>query len=536
MSETRKPEQDGAARAGDPGDRARLRGWKEIGRHFGVDERTAKRWELGRGLPVHRLPGEARAPVFAFADELDLWLARERQARATGDDPAPTVADARPTGRRRAVVVLALVAAIVIVAWLGERAIEGERLAAARTEELTRLAASQVAAINDQLDTPPGTVAVRAALAAEAVGVLGRVADLERPDAALRRDAAEAWRRLSVLQNAVDRPSLRDRDAARQSLERALALLADDRGPDAAAKRARVQIEAARQAAGGGDEAGAEALLAEAEAVAHIDPKGALAAEWWLVRAELSGWAGDHARTLEAARRVVAGLDESPEAVLRLLRARDLEAEALYYMADLPAARALYAEALAAARDAAGRWPQDSRLQWALLRQQWNLGSTLVAAGDPSAAVPLLGEALAGWQELALADPSDEALASWVRATRMSYGQALLSAGQNPAAIGVLSAVVAERRQWLSARPDDAERRRMLMRGLGVLGDALAPAGRAAEACALYAEAREIGAAMAAAGQLTGFDSAETLRLLAGAEARHCPSAQRPNGAVSGPS
>jgi tetratricopeptide (TPR) repeat protein len=61
----------------DPSPRAnrRLDTWKEIGAFFGRDERTAKRWETTRGLPVHRVPGTGRANVYAYTDELAEWLA-----------------------------------------------------------------------------------------------------------------------------------------------------------------------------------------------------------------------------------------------------------------------------------------------------------------------------------------------------------------------------------------------------------------------------------------------------------------------------
>jgi tetratricopeptide (TPR) repeat protein len=52
----------------------RLDTWKEIGAFFGRDERTAKRWENTRGLPVHRVPGEGRANVYAYTGELTAWL------------------------------------------------------------------------------------------------------------------------------------------------------------------------------------------------------------------------------------------------------------------------------------------------------------------------------------------------------------------------------------------------------------------------------------------------------------------------------
>jgi len=52
----------------------RLDSWKEIAVFFGRDERTVKRWEKERGLPVYRVPGSARGGVFAYAEELAEWL------------------------------------------------------------------------------------------------------------------------------------------------------------------------------------------------------------------------------------------------------------------------------------------------------------------------------------------------------------------------------------------------------------------------------------------------------------------------------
>lgn len=53
----------------------KLVSWKAIAKYFECDERTAKRWERERGLPVHRAPGGKRSGVFAYSSELDLWLA-----------------------------------------------------------------------------------------------------------------------------------------------------------------------------------------------------------------------------------------------------------------------------------------------------------------------------------------------------------------------------------------------------------------------------------------------------------------------------
>jgi tetratricopeptide (TPR) repeat protein len=58
----------------------RLNSWKEIAAFFGKDERTVKRWEAARGLPVRRVPGGARTTVFAYVRELEQWLGGTTQA------------------------------------------------------------------------------------------------------------------------------------------------------------------------------------------------------------------------------------------------------------------------------------------------------------------------------------------------------------------------------------------------------------------------------------------------------------------------
>lgn len=52
----------------------RLNSWKSIAAYFERDERTVKRWESQRGLPVHRVPGAGRSCVYAYTDELAEWL------------------------------------------------------------------------------------------------------------------------------------------------------------------------------------------------------------------------------------------------------------------------------------------------------------------------------------------------------------------------------------------------------------------------------------------------------------------------------
>jgi tetratricopeptide (TPR) repeat protein len=65
----------------------RLDSWKEIASFLGRAERTVKRWETERGLPVHRVPGGGRSAVFAYSDELAAWL-KGKSAELEDDDTA----------------------------------------------------------------------------------------------------------------------------------------------------------------------------------------------------------------------------------------------------------------------------------------------------------------------------------------------------------------------------------------------------------------------------------------------------------------
>ena len=58
----------------------RLESWKEIGAYLQRDARTARRWELNEGLPVHRHTHESRSSVYAYPSEIDAWRAGRKVA------------------------------------------------------------------------------------------------------------------------------------------------------------------------------------------------------------------------------------------------------------------------------------------------------------------------------------------------------------------------------------------------------------------------------------------------------------------------
>jgi hypothetical protein len=59
-----------------------LQSWKEIASELDRSVRTVQRWERILKLPVHRLGKGTRCPVFAFKDELHLWLQRNADGAA----------------------------------------------------------------------------------------------------------------------------------------------------------------------------------------------------------------------------------------------------------------------------------------------------------------------------------------------------------------------------------------------------------------------------------------------------------------------
>ena len=74
-------------RADNPEQEKTLVSWKEIASFLDRAERTVKRWEQERGLPVHRVPGGERGSVYAYPSELTDWL-RGKSSELEADDAA----------------------------------------------------------------------------------------------------------------------------------------------------------------------------------------------------------------------------------------------------------------------------------------------------------------------------------------------------------------------------------------------------------------------------------------------------------------
>jgi hypothetical protein len=62
-----------------------LRTWGEIADYLGVSIKTARRYRERNQLPVYKL--DEKKPVYAFTEELDLWL-RNWRGEYPGDKQA----------------------------------------------------------------------------------------------------------------------------------------------------------------------------------------------------------------------------------------------------------------------------------------------------------------------------------------------------------------------------------------------------------------------------------------------------------------
>ena len=82
-------------RAENPEQEKVLVSWKEIASFLDRAERTVRRWERDRGLPVHRVPGGERGGVYAYPSELATWL-RGKSSELEADDLATS--DQETTG------------------------------------------------------------------------------------------------------------------------------------------------------------------------------------------------------------------------------------------------------------------------------------------------------------------------------------------------------------------------------------------------------------------------------------------------------
>lgn len=94
----------------------RLNSWKEIAAYFDRDIRTVQLWEKREALPIHRHGHSTRSSVYAFPDELDLWLRTRRQERPSTAPESAALPLPAPSSSRSLTLAASLLAASLLAA------------------------------------------------------------------------------------------------------------------------------------------------------------------------------------------------------------------------------------------------------------------------------------------------------------------------------------------------------------------------------------------------------------------------------------
>ncbi len=97
-----------------PVPRERLDSWKAIADYLQRDVATARRWEKGMGLPVHRVAGTGRS-VFAYTSEIDTWLGTAKPGQAAPALAGQIESTSPPTRRPWLGVALAVAVLVMVV-------------------------------------------------------------------------------------------------------------------------------------------------------------------------------------------------------------------------------------------------------------------------------------------------------------------------------------------------------------------------------------------------------------------------------------
>ena len=98
-------------------DKEILDSWKAIARYLDRDIKTCYRWEKELGLPIHRIDDtSSRSNVFAYKEEIDLWLKDKTKSRDLSAQPDTPPRPSR--ARRFRLLGIGLILAAVVTAYL----------------------------------------------------------------------------------------------------------------------------------------------------------------------------------------------------------------------------------------------------------------------------------------------------------------------------------------------------------------------------------------------------------------------------------
>lgn len=469
--------------------------------------------------------------VAALIADLERW----RDRLPVSAQPPTLIYRARKFVERHRVGVIATAAAMLVLAGSTavatrnyQRAERARAEADARFAELRSLAKYQLFDLYDRLRAAPGTVAIRADIAQRSARYLDQLAAAQGAPEALRIETAAGYRRLAAVQGLSGTSSLGQPQAARQSLDKAEALLrgviaADPRSAAACETLGWVYADRWTLLANNAESARMNAIARIwFDKALAIDPqaKGALLGRLVTRKSEAYDlMVGDHPEkampiltgtlaTLRATRFAAADREAALQLEMTLL---NMIGDAEYETGDIAGSLPWYREQQALTEKAVadhGETPD-----W-LIRKGEAMFDLSGSLGD------LPGQ---GGEALAAADSGIAAVrrvldygpdANAEKKLVMLLGQRALvlsQMGRHAEAIEAAAQSLSIRRDRLKASPADPSRIRDVAIGANSYAGFLAAGGRRAQACAAAREAVATWEAMRARGQLGARDERKNL-------------------------
>ncbi|MBS0480144.1 MAG: serine/threonine protein kinase, partial [Proteobacteria bacterium] len=496
---------------------ARAQHPEEAGRYGSVAALIAdiERWRVQ--VPVTALPATMRYRASKF-------IARHRMGvGATG----------------AALVLLSATSLIATTSYV--RAEQNRTVAEARFDEVRDLSHFMLFDLYDELARQPGTVAKRAEIAASSARYLERLKLSDDAGRDLRLDAARSYRRLAEIQGVPALSNLGQPDAARQSLERARALLTEalaeqPRNADALTELGWVDLDRWTLLS---DTPISQKFLAETrktfERAHEIAPGNWLAQLGLLAVGIYEGynlvWTADRpADAVPVVNRALARLRATKWPPEYQGRAADLEfaminqiGDAVYYAGDWPGSLPHYREAEALIDRRIANEGATPALLIAKSAAAFNVSGTLNDInGHNGEALAVAREGMVGLQRLLAAGPD----ASAEKRLLILYSQeaiVLENMGRIADALVPLNASIKLREARLAAAPDDTQRLRDLAIGMIQQARLLNLAGQRKQACAVATRNMALWNRLKASGNLGGHDAAKEVPKTAALQKRFCP-------------
>jgi tetratricopeptide (TPR) repeat protein/predicted Ser/Thr protein kinase len=421
------------------------------------------------------------------------------------------------------------VAGLLLVAlaggvWATLREARRARVAEARAEhrfnDVRKLANSFLFEFHDAIRDLPGSTPARELVVKRALEYLDSLAAESLGDRALRRELAEAYRRVGDVQGNPFMANLGDLQGAIASYRKSIALLEPGVAAADASDEERRTLAAAYLVGSGlvrteGNAAEAlemakKGLVLRRDLAARFpdaEHQMALSQAWQFVAytAAAAGKKEEAAAALAAQAEILRRrLESDPrDPVVRRSLAQNfyLAGEARGEAGDPEGALGQYREAEKIQQDLVRDDPSSVSLQRDLAYTCLEIGNAHLAAGDPAAGLRVYRRALSAFEAMAAADPRSTDAALGLAMSHQNMGEALAKLGRKAEALDAFRRARPRYEMVLGAGPNNEWVAGMLAT-LYVLIAELQPAGERATACILSARAVALLEPIAAAGRL----------------------------------